>query len=101
MQIVVYTNKCTLCRQKIAAPTESECREKLVRHIDSECKVAATMRDWEAKGIYKEMMGFLRSEGLRDDLQKLVKKYSLDAVRSALEQLEDERDGAASQMPKV
>ena len=88
-RVTIYEVKCSLCKQKIKATSEEECRKRLSDHIDNECETAKTMRDWDKRGIYKEMMGFLREEALTKDLKKLLKHYSLDELKDALDKLED------------
>ena len=89
-QVTIYEVKCSLCGQKIRDASEERCRERLSYHIDNECKIVKTMRDWDKQGIYKEMMGFLRQDELTGKLEKLLKHYSFDEVKDALEQLEPE-----------
>jgi len=84
----LYEVKCKLCGEKIRSAEKSGCQELLVKHIDNECKIAKTMKDWEQRGIYKEMMGFLKIEGLDKDLKKLLKHYSIEEIKDAIERLE-------------
>lgn len=86
--VTLYEVKCSLCGQKIRSAEEGGCHELLIKHIDNECETAKTMRDWEKRGIYKEMMGFLREEALTKKLKKLLKHYKFDEIKHTLEQLE-------------
>ncbi len=88
--VTLYEVKCKLCGEKIRSAEKGGCHELLVNHIDNECKIAKTMRAWEREGIYKEMMGFLRLDGLTEDLKKLLKHYKFEEIKHALEQLEPE-----------
>lgn len=86
--VTLYEVKCKLCGKKIRSTKKGGCGELLIQHIDNECEIAKAMKDWEKRGIYKEMMGFLREEGLDKDLKKLLKHYSIEEIRNALERLE-------------
>ena len=85
--VTLYEAKCSLCGKKIRSPEKGGCQKLLADHIDNECETARTMRNWEKQGIYKEMVGFLREEALDKNLKKLLKHYSLDELKDALERL--------------
>lgn len=88
MEILIYETKCSLCGLKMQDPAEEALRTKLVSHIDNECAVATTIRDWGREGIYKDMIGLLRLESLDKVLRRLLKKYSAEEIRRALETIE-------------
>ncbi len=90
-RMVIYQVNCRLCGEKLQAPTSEELKQKLHDHIDKECKAAQRMRGWEKDGIFKDMMHVLRDQALSDALEKLVKKYSLEEVKDALETIELEK----------
>lgn len=86
--VTFYTVKCSLCGRKMMEATSELLRGRLVTHIDDECEVAKTMRRWEEQGIYKQMMSLLREGELIKDLRKLLKHYSIEEIRKALETIE-------------
>jgi len=87
-KITVYEVKCRLCGQKIRSISQDECEQKLSHHIDNECAIASTMRDWDKRGIYKEMMEYIAQEALIDELKKLLKHYTIEQIKEALENIE-------------
>jgi len=88
--VTIYETKCRLCGQKIRSPEKGGCQKLLEDHVDNECETAKTYRDWDKRGIYKKMMGFLRLSALDKDLKKLLKHYSVEEIKDAVERLEVE-----------
>lgn len=87
-KVTIYEVKCSLCGQKIRGSTSAECKQRLSSHIDNDCKTASTMRDWKKQGIYKEMMSFIRGDQLTEKLKKLLKHYTVEEIKEALETIE-------------
>lgn len=90
--VTLYEVKCSLCGEKIRSPEKGGCRELLSSHIDNDCKTVKQMREWEKQGVCKEMMGLLRLQGLDKDLKKLLKHYSFEEIKDAIERLEIEAE---------
>ena len=88
--VTLYEVKCSLCGKKIRSAEEGECQKLLENHIDNECETAKVMRDWEKRGIGKEMMAYLREDGLTAKLKKLLKHYKFEEIKHALDLLEPE-----------
>jgi len=86
--ILGFQTKCKLCGVLIKGYTKAEVTKKFHHHIDNECRVAQKMKEWEKEGVYNEMMTMLSQSALIDSLEKLVKKYSLEKVKEALETIE-------------
>jgi len=88
--IVAYKTSCTLCGQKFVGIDKDKISKELVKHIDNECKTAKDMKSWEEKGIFNEMMAMIRIDAIRKDVKKLLKNYTIEEIRKALEDLEIE-----------
>ena len=88
--VTIYQVKCSLCGQKIQSAEKDGCKELLSKHVDNECESVKTMRGWEKEGIFKEMMALLRLEGLNKHLKKLLKHYTIEEIKEALENLGEE-----------
>jgi len=86
--IVAYKTSCSLCGKKFVGVEKDKLSKEVVKHIDNECKTAKDMKSWEEKGIFKEMMAMIRQDQIRKDVKKLVKSYSIEEIRKALEDIE-------------
>ena len=71
--VSIYKTKCKLCGKEFQG-TKEMLKKQISYHIDNYCEMAETYRDWEKKGIFKEMMTIYRRKGLEQDLKKLMKK---------------------------
>ena len=89
-QIVGYKVSCKLCGKKLMDVSDEKLKKKLTKHVDNECKTAKDMKSWEEKGIFKEMMALLRKEAIHKDVKKLLKNYTAEEIRTALEDIEIE-----------
>ena len=85
--VTIYEVQCRLCKRKVRSPTKEGCHQTLINHVDNDCEIAKTMREWNKRGIYKEMMSVLHEEAIEKDVQKLVKKYGFDKVKKVLDEL--------------
>lgn len=86
--IVAYKTSCSLCGRKFVSISKEKLNKELVKHIDNDCKTAKDMKSWEEKGIFKEMMAVIRLEIIRKDVKKLLKNYTIEEIRKALEDIE-------------
>lgn len=87
-QLSIYKVKCKLCGTKIKHVNKEECSKLLNEHLENDCPTMKKMKEWEKKGIYKEMMALLREQGLVQDLKKILKHYKPEEIRKALETIE-------------
>ena len=93
MKITIgFKVKCRLCGIELQAPTGQELKEKLHNHIDKDCEVAKTLRDWDKAGVFQDMVALLGRQAVSKELQKLIKRYSLETVKEELEFLEQEQE---------
>lgn len=89
-EIGIYQTTCKLCGKKIVGITKERAKENLIKHVDGDCVIAKQMKEWQNKGIYKNMMKILRLQGLEDDLKKLLKHYTKEEIERILNKIEGE-----------
>lgn len=93
-EIGIYQTTCKLCGEKIVGITKEKAKENIVKHVDNDCVTAKQMKEWQDKGIYRDMMKMLRLQGLDDELKKLLKKllkyYTKEEVEKALYRVKGE-----------
>ena len=87
-KLTIYHTKCKLCGKKITGMTEETCQKALISHIDNECEGAKQLREWSSAGIYLEMMKIIREDELVKRLQKILKDYTVEEIRQALDLVE-------------
>ncbi len=88
--VTLYKTKCRLCGHGLHGTSKEMVQKALGSHIDNDCPVASSMREWERKGIYKQMVAALQGQELSGKLAKLVKQFGFDQVKDELMKLEDE-----------
>ena len=88
-KITIYQTTCQLCKVKLSGLTPEDCQRRLKEHL-ADCHTAQVIRDWEAKGIYKEMIDTLRYENLMSDLRKLLKLFTIEEIRGTLRDIENQ-----------
>jgi len=87
---IEYKVSCNLCGEKLTDVSKESLEKKLENHVDKECETVKQWKSWKKKGIYNQMMSIIRSDVIRKDVKKLLKNYSAEEIRKALEDLEIE-----------